>query len=133
MCEINSNAITMQILDKPVTHIAGDVCFVDTEGLEYLVQRGVAPALRYSKESGVDVQKDLLCVGIYSAYHYSYVGPEFMPYNLGRRSCEFNFVPKRWSASDCVLVTVPEGITLIEERVGHKLHKQVPPDSPEDY
>lgn len=126
MCEINSNAITMQILDKPVTHVTGDVCFVDTGGLEYLVQLGVAPALRYSKESGVDVQKDLLCVGIYSAYHYSYTGPEFMPYNLGRLSCEFNFVQERWSASDCALVTVPEGIARIEERVGHKLHKQVP-------
>lgn len=126
MCEINSNAITMQILDKPVTHVTGDVCFVDTGGLEYLVQLGVAPALRYSKESGVDVQKDLLCVGIYSAYHYSYTGPEFMPYNLGRRSCEFNFVQGGFRASDCALVTVPEGIALIEERVGHKLHKQVP-------
>ena len=126
MCEINSNAITMQILDKPVTHITGDVCFVDTEGLEHLVKRSVEPALRQGKESGVDVQKDLLCVGIYSAYHYSYTGPEFMPYNLGRRSCGFDFFKSRIIGFEPRLVTVQEGVALIEERVGHKLHKQVP-------
>lgn len=126
MCEINSNAITMQMLDNPVTHVTGDVCFVDTEGLERLVKHSVAPALRQGKESDVDVQKDLLCVSIYSAYHYSYTGPEFMPYNLGRRSCEFSFVKGLWLDNDYSLVTVPEGIALIEERVGHKLHKQVP-------
>lgn len=126
MCEINSNAITMQMLDEPVTHVAGDVCFVDIMGLERLVQRSVAPALMYGKESGVDVQKDLLCVGIYSAYHYSYTGPEFMPYDLGRLYCDFNFVCTPAVESNYILVTVPEGIALIEERVGHKLHKQVP-------
>lgn len=127
MFEINSNAITMQILDKPVTHVTGDVCFVDTEGLEYLVKCGVAYALNRSEERGVDVQKDLLCVGIYSAYHYSYIGPEFMPYNLERRSCEFSFVRPQLVVSEYAyaLVTVEEGIALIEERVGHKLHKQV--------
>lgn len=126
MYEINSNAITMQILDKPVTHVTGDVCFVDTDGLGYLLKWSVALALEYSKEHGVDVQKDLLCVGMYSAYYYAYTGPEFMPYNLGRRSCEFNFVQRRLVESEQVWVTVQEGIPLVEERVGHKLHKQVP-------
>lgn len=126
MCEINSNAITMKMLDAPVAHVPGDVCFVDIGGLKYLAQYSVELALELSKQNGVDVQKDLLCVGMYSAYHYAYTGPEFMPYNLKRYTHGFDFIRAQLVPSEYALVTVQEGIALVEERVGHKLHKQVP-------
>lgn len=126
MFEINSNAITMKMLDAPVAHVPGDVCFVDTDGLKLLAKLSVERALERGKADGLDVQKDLLCVGMYSAYHYAYTGPEFMPYNLSRISCSFDFVQAQLIPSEYALVTVQEGIARIEERVGHKLHKQVP-------